>query len=288
MLKSNHKKEALKKLEEMTLLYHELTEDFKKHVNDLYEARLISLSLIDKVEELMIHFVELPVDLQDSLNPIIDNKIQFKKNLEDVKQAQVYDQTLQTKGTTGAEVMAGVGTAAGVGVATLGPSAAMALATTFGTASTGAAISTLGGAAATNAALAWLGGGAIAAGGGGMAAGQALLALFGPIGWMISAATLVGSGAYIHHKNKKAATEAEEKYQIVYDLHKSLKNTDHQVLSLSYKTSGLNDTVLKSYQSLTKSSHHNDEELSEDEKYQLRLLLEHANQLAELLFVTIE
>ncbi len=112
MLKSNHKKEALKKLEEMTLLYHELTE-------------------------------------------------QFKKNLEDVKQAQVYDQTLQTKGTTGAEVMAGVGTAAGVGVATLGPSAAMALATTFGTASTGAAISTLGGAAATNAALAWLGGGVL-------------------------------------------------------------------------------------------------------------------------------
>ena len=57
--------------------------------------------------------------------------------------------------------------------ATLGPSAAMAIATTFGTASTGAAIGTLGGAAATNAALAWLGGGAIAAGGAGMAGGCA-------------------------------------------------------------------------------------------------------------------
>ncbi len=42
-----------------------------------------------------------------------------------------------------------------------GPAAAMAIATTFGTASTGTAIAdTLFGAAATNAALAWLGGGA--------------------------------------------------------------------------------------------------------------------------------
>ncbi|MDQ6962165.1 MAG: hypothetical protein Q9M28_06490 [Mariprofundaceae bacterium] len=42
-------------------------------------------------------------------------------------------------------------------------------------ASTGTAISTLGGAAATNATLAWLGGGSLAAGGGGMALGTAVL-----------------------------------------------------------------------------------------------------------------
>lgn len=63
----------------------------------------------------------------------------------------------------GVNLKAGTGAAAGVGagVATLafGPSAAMAFATTFGTASTGTAISSLSGAAATNAALAWLGGG---------------------------------------------------------------------------------------------------------------------------------
>ena len=64
---------------------------------------------------------------------------------------------------------AGVG--AGVAVVALGPTAAMGIATTFGVASTGTAISALSGAAATNAALAWLGGGALAAGGGGMAAG---------------------------------------------------------------------------------------------------------------------
>ena len=76
---------------------------------------------------------------------------------------------------------AGVG--AGVAVVTLGPTAAMGIATTFGVASTGTAISALSGAAAANAALAWLGGGALAVGGGGMAAGSAFLALAGPVGW---------------------------------------------------------------------------------------------------------
>lgn len=46
---------------------------------------------------------------------------------------------------------------------------------TFAAASTGTAIASLSGAAATNATLAWLGGGAIAAGGGGMAAGAVVL-----------------------------------------------------------------------------------------------------------------
>lgn len=45
----------------------------------------------------------------------------------------------------------------------------------FGAASTGTAISALSGAAATNATLAWLGGGSLAAGGGGIALGSAVL-----------------------------------------------------------------------------------------------------------------
>lgn len=90
---------------------------------------------------------------------------------------------------------AGVG--AGVAVAALGPTAAMGIATTFGVASTGTAISALSGAAATNAALAWLGGGALAVGGGGMAAGEAFLALAGPVGWAIAGVALLGSGLFI-------------------------------------------------------------------------------------------
>ena len=86
----------------------------------------------------------------------------------------------------------------------------MAIATTFGTASTGAAIASLSGAAATNAALAWIGGGALAAGGGGMAAGNALLAMAGPLGWGIAAIGAIGGGTYACVKNKAAAQEANE------------------------------------------------------------------------------
>ena len=93
------------------------------------------------------------------------------------------------------EAAAGVG--AGVAVVALGPTVAMGVATTFGVASTGTAISTLSGAAATNAALAWLGGGALVAGGGGMAAGEALLALVGPVGWVVAGMAIVGSSLLI-------------------------------------------------------------------------------------------
>lgn len=87
---------------------------------------------------------------------------------------------------------AGIGV--GVAVVTMGPTAAMGIATTFGVASTGTAISSLSGAAATNAALAWLGGGSLTAGGGGMAAGEAFLALARPIGWVIAGVALLSSG----------------------------------------------------------------------------------------------
>ena len=98
---------------------------------------------------------------------------------------------------------AGAGLAAGASVAFMAPTAAMWVATTFGTASTGTAISTLSGAAATKAALAWLGGGALASGGGGMAAGNALLAMAGPIGWGIAGATLLASILLFAKKKNK-------------------------------------------------------------------------------------
>lgn len=86
-----------------------------------------------------------------------------------------------------------VATSTGVVVATLGPTMAMGIATTFGVASTGTAISALSGVAATNAALAWLGGGALAVGGGGMVAGEAFLAMAGPVGWAVAGVAIISS-----------------------------------------------------------------------------------------------
>lgn len=135
----------------------------------------------------------------EKLKKVRLNWIQQVKKIEaDYKAAQV-----KTIGGGAA------GASAGVAIASLGPSAAMGIATTFGVASTGTAISSLSGAAATNAALAWIGGGSLAAGGGGMAAGNVFLALTGPVGWSIAGVALLSSGLAIwKSRNDKIKLEA--------------------------------------------------------------------------------
>ena len=88
----------------------------------------------------------------------------------------------------GAGILLGWGTYGGV----------MAL----GSASTGAAIAGLSGAAATNATLAWLGGGAIAAGGGGMALGTAVL------GGIVAGPALLIAGGIFDAKAKEKLNNA--------------------------------------------------------------------------------
>jgi len=72
------------------------------------------------------------------------------------------------------------------------------------TASTGTAISGLSGVAATNATLAWLGGGSLAAGGGGMALGTAVL------GGMVAGPLIAVTGLVMDSKAEKNLTEAYE------------------------------------------------------------------------------
>lgn len=131
---------------------------------------------------------------------------------------------------------AGVG--AGVAVAALGPTAAMGIATTFGIASTGTAISTLSGAAATNAALAWLGGGTLAAGGGGMVAGNAFLALAGPIGWAIAGVALVGSGILLW-KGKNDQNRLEDIFTLISK--RDVKSYELAIVEINERISRIKD-----------------------------------------------
>jgi len=126
------------------------------------------------------------------------------------------------------ETSMAAGAVGGIAIATLGPTAAMTIATTFGTASTGTAIASLSG-AATNAALAWLGGGAIAAGGGGMAAGEFFLALAGPIGWGIAGALGVGGGILAIRNNKKTAEKAEA---MLYEIKPKIADLERKLQEL--------------------------------------------------------
>jgi len=139
------------------------------------------------------------------------------------------------------------GVSAGIAVTALGPTAAMGIATTFGVASTGTAISSLSGAAATNAALAWLGGGALATGGGGIAAGNALLALAGPVGWVIAGAALVGS-SFLFWKGKSDQNRLEDIFTLISERDiKSYKlaitEIDERIARITDESSKLTDAI---------------------------------------------
>lgn len=95
---------------------------------------------------------------------------------------------------------AAIGTAGGFAAAGATTAAVMAL----GTASTGTAIASLSGVAATNATLAALGGGALAAGGGGMALGSAILG-----GATLGVGLLVG-GVIFSVTGSKLSDKADE------------------------------------------------------------------------------
>ena len=189
--------------------------------------------------------------------------------------------------STSTEIMsnlgAGAGIAVGVGTAVLMPTAAIAVATTFGTASTGAAISALSGAAATNAALAWLGGGALAAGGGGMAVGTAFLALAGPIGVGIGTVGVVGGGLFASSKNKKFAEEANKQRSNILTTHTKLKTTYMEIDKLVSLTDSHNRGVNKLLKNLTESAPKDYHSFNEQQKCKLGSLINHIESLTKLL-----
>ncbi|MDM8155775.1 hypothetical protein QUW14_15995 [Bacteroides gallinaceum] len=170
----------------------------------IMELGIYTRSLHNALTMIQVQFDKIrnvPSEKQLEYQKIKEVCLTWKQQVEKIES----DYEAAAKANVGRGVAGG---ALGAGVAALGPTAAMGIATTFGVASTGTAISALSGAAATNAALAWLGGGALAAGGGGMAAGNALLALAGPVGWVIAGVALVGSGLlFLKAKSDKEKLE---------------------------------------------------------------------------------
>lgn len=175
-------------------------------VHSLYSQKKKAVKAIEKAEEILKKQLDFGTE---NIRKIADAKSSIRLFQEAIQKEQITEKMI--KDPSGSIVGAGAaGVATGAAVATLGPTAAMAMATTFGTAATGTAISALSGAAATNAALAWLGGGALAAGGGGMAAGSAILAMAGPVGWAIGGITVGATSIFVRKNNIKIAQKAEK------------------------------------------------------------------------------
>ncbi|OQY54639.1 MAG: hypothetical protein B6247_10975 [Candidatus Parabeggiatoa sp. nov. 2] len=254
-----------------------------------------SVDVIQSAENLVNKFANTPKEFDKTFSEFKAEYQVFTDTIAEFEKAGK-DVSLKSAGTSVA------GVAAGVGVATLAPSAAMAIATTFGTASTGTPIASLSGTAATRAALAWLGGGAVTAGGG-VAGGNALLALAGPVGIGIGAFTLVGSGLYASSKNKEIVEKAEKQRAKVETLSAELKPkivelrrlielTENHQKGVSEILSPLESSTRKNFlgtlinyvQSLFKSNVPKDyQSFSSDQKTLLASLINHVQSLSKLL-----
>lgn len=178
---------------------------------------------------------------------------------------------------------AGAGLAAGASVAFMAPTAAMWVATTFGTASTGTAISALSGAAATNAALAWLGGGALVAEGGGMAAGNALLAMAGPIGWSIAGATLLTSILLFSTKKAKLNKQKNKEIENIKRNTEKVREMDAQIDEILSETVTVRVGLNGAYTHCLSTFGQDYEGLSSEQKKSLGALVNLTKTLSALL-----
>ncbi len=141
------------------------------------------------------------------------------------------------------------GAMAGVGVAALGPSAAMA----------------------------------ISAGGGGIVGGSALMALAGPVGWGVGGAALVGSGLYLNSRNKRFAREATERRVEVEAEVRSLRTTLQEIETLLERTEERIKGCLDELAWLKGHAGNNYQRFSRGQEQRLSALIDHVRALTALL-----
>lgn len=202
---------------------------------ELFQIRNSTVETIEHVTVFINSIAKHPKEFDTDISEISSQKEKFKKAIDFGKE--------EHKKLKQSAVRASTGVAAGAAVASMAPTAAMWVATTFGTASTGTAISALNGAAATNAALAWLGGGALTAGGGGMAAGQALLALAGPVGWGLAGASIFTSVLLYWRKKRKIQENKKQEIE-------RMKNCTHILNTLKADIESLQSETIKLHHKL--------------------------------------
>lgn len=275
----NHKakNQALRYLKQTQESYEEWISKITQKAQDLFDQRVATAEeIIQACEDYINTLANSPKEFDKS---VAEYKVEYRqfRDLSHQIELEVKQQAQVRKSTVGA------GVATGAGVAALGPSAAIAVATTFGTASTGTAISALSGAAATNAALAWLGGGALTAGGAGMAGGQAFLALAGPVGWTIGGLAIAGGAVWSNSQNEKAAKEAtRHATQLQAEISK-LEAADKEVRALSILTQRYADGVRSNLITLTAQAPVDYRRFSQAQKELLAALINSVNALSYLL-----
>jgi hypothetical protein len=246
----------------------------------LLRQRERSTDLIEHVEALVNSIANTPKSFDAAIGRIDVDRAEFL----DVEEFARRDLESARRSAAGG----GAGIAAGAAVASVAPSAAMWVATTFGAASTGTAISALSGAAATNAALAWLGGGALAAGGGGTAMGGAILALSGPVGWGVAGAAIVTSVALFAWKKGETREEKQEALTAVKRNTARVEELSARVDALLRRTDDLRSLLTTSYREAMRSFGADFSALSSADRSRLVALVNSTQACAALLGERVE
>jgi len=278
----SYMKNEIEALKTSAISYNEVVEEVQTYTLQLHELRSSTgRKLIQEVEDYVNTLANTPKSFHKAIDTYKSEYVSFDATVQEMSR-KLDDAGFEFGTSTGA------GALAGAGVAAFAPTAAIAFATTFGTASTGAAIATLNGAAAANAALAWLGGGALAAGGGGMAAGNSLLALAGPLGWSIGGIALVGSGYMMNKKCLEGANEAIAARKDIETSSASLQVTREKINKHTELTQEHIDGVQNLLNTLKSEAKNDYREFSDDQKLQAGALINHITALSGLLNTNID
>ena len=281
------KEDIDEKLNELDRMLEQVVTDYNDAytlMNDkgmrLYIERCRAADLIENVETLVNSIANRPKAFDADFAAIETSRKKFTDGCEFAEK--------ELQAARNAAGNAGAGLAAGATVAFLAPTAAMWVATTFGTASTGVAISTLSGAAASNAALAWLGGGALVAGGKGMAAGSALLAMAGPIGWTIAGAALLSTIILFAKKRMKINSEKNEEIEAVKQNIAKVKEVDLLINNILEQTVRISDGLKGDFTRCLNVFGRDYLTLSEEQKVYLGSMVNNAKTLGSLFEKTID
>ena len=198
--------------------------------------------VIQAVEDYLNLIASSPEDLDDSVGDLRIEADRFSGTVR-------HFETEAARSSKIGSAAGAAGAMAGVGVAALGPSAAMTIAT----------------------------------GGSGMAGGSALLALAGPVGWGVGGAALVGSGLYLNSRNKRFAREATEQRIKVEAEVRSLRTALEEIEGISKRTEEQITGCLDEIAWLRGHAGSNYQRFSQAQKERLAALIDHIRPLSKLL-----
>lgn len=279
MLNEEYKNTAIQNLEKADKKYVTIFTRTVDGMKRLFQSRQRAVRQIMSIETYINMLANKPRDYERKIGDVKIRYVEFNKRIEEIKRLDEKETNVKIERGIGSGVLVGAGSAA------LAPSAAMAVAMTFGTASTGTAIASLSGVAATNAALAWLGGGALAAGGFGMAGGQALLTMAGPVGWAIGGVSVAGGFLMKSLANKDIAEKAEAATKTIIRETERIQEIEVRVGAWNKETIKLTNELAKK---LTVVRRKKDYSLyTENEKQELIILMNVTELLSKKLGETV-